>query len=74
MTEELSFEEAMAQLEEIIEQLEAGSLSLDEALTLYERGQSLIALCGDTLDKAELRLEQLRADSGDTIPFDAAGE
>ena len=74
MTEQLSFEEAMAQLEEIIGQLETGSLSLDETLTLYERGQNLIALCGDTLDKAELRLEQLRVDTGDTIPFDAAGE
>ncbi len=70
MTEQLSFEEAMGQLESIIEQLEAGSLSLDETLTLYEQGQGLIALCGNTLDKAELRLEQLRADSGDTIPFD----
>jgi exodeoxyribonuclease VII small subunit len=74
MTEQLSFEEAMTQLEEIIERLETGALSLDETLTLYERGQSLIALCGDTLDKAELRLEQLRADTGETVPFDAAGE
>jgi exodeoxyribonuclease VII small subunit len=74
MTEQLSFEEAMAQLEEIIGQLETGSLSLDETLTLYERGQGLIALCSDTLDKAELRLEQLRAETGDTIPLDTSRE
>ncbi len=55
------FEEAMAELEEVVARLEEGDLTLEETLALYERGQELAALCARLLDEAELRLEQLRA-------------
>ena len=56
---ELSFEEAYAQLEDVIGKLESGELSLDESVTLYEQGRQLSAHCQDLLDKAELRVRQV---------------
>ncbi len=61
-TEELSFEEALVELEEIVTKLEAGELTLEESLALFERGQKLAALCNQQLDEASLRVEQLTAD------------
>jgi exodeoxyribonuclease VII small subunit len=62
MSEEtLSFEEALAALEEVVAQLEAGGLTLEETVALYERGQKLVAHCNLRLDKAELQVEQLGA-------------
>ena len=57
---ELSFEAAFLELEETIRRLEAGGLSLEEALALYERGQELAALCGTLLEEAELKISQLQ--------------
>ena len=56
---EISFEQALAELEQIVGQLEAGQLALDEALALFERGQLLTARCGTLLDSAELRIQTL---------------
>ena len=61
-TENLSFEEALVELEEIVTKLEAGELTLEESLALFERGQKLTALCNRQLDEASLRVEQLTAD------------
>ena len=58
----LPFEEAFAQLEKIVTQLESGDLTLDESVALYEQGQKLARLCGGLLDSAELRIQQLGAD------------
>jgi len=58
----LSFEEAYARLEEIVARLEAGELSLDESLALYEEGQRIAQHCGALLDAAELRVEQVNDD------------
>ncbi len=57
--EELSFEEALHQLEEIVRRLETGNLPLAEALQLYERGVQLANHCQTLLDAAELRIQQL---------------
>jgi exodeoxyribonuclease VII small subunit len=56
-----SFEEAFAQLEELVQKLEEGGLPLEEAVTLYERGMALVKQCEGELDKAELRVSQLSA-------------
>ena len=66
MTEikDLAFEAAYAELAAIIEQLESGSLSLDESVRLFERGRTLSEHCQTLLDKAELRVMQLTG-SGD---------
>lgn len=58
----LQFEEALAELEEIVERLEAGELTLEESLALFERGQKLAKLCNERLEAATLRVEQLTED------------
>lgn len=65
----LTFEEAYARLEAIIEQLESGDLSLEASVALYEEGQRLAALCNKQLDAAELRVQQID-DSGALSPLD----
>ncbi len=57
--EDLTFEQAFAELEEVVRALEAGNQPLEEALALYERGMQLAARCQKLLDAAELRIRQL---------------
>jgi exodeoxyribonuclease VII small subunit len=59
---ELTFEQAYQELASIVERLEAGNLSLEESLGLYERGQVLSRWCNAQLDNAELRITQIGAD------------
>jgi exodeoxyribonuclease VII small subunit len=56
---ELSFEQAQTELERIVERLEQGQASLDEALALWERGEQLYAFCREKLDGAEGKVEEL---------------
>lgn len=55
-----SFEVLFAQLETIAEQLEAGSLSLEDSISLYERGMTIAARCQELLGDVEQRIEVLR--------------
>jgi len=57
--EGMSYEEALSELERIVATLESEERPLEEALALYERGQSLARYCADLLDKAELKVQQL---------------
>jgi exodeoxyribonuclease VII small subunit len=57
--EALSFEEALAELERVVERLESEVLPLDEAVELFNRGQTLTQLCQRRLDQVELKVEQL---------------
>lgn len=57
--EEMDFEEALAELEGIVARLEAGDLTLEESLALFERGQLLAEFCNKQLEAATLRVEQL---------------
>ncbi len=69
----LSFEVALAELEDTVRRLEAGDLSLDDSLALFERGQQLSARCQELLQAAELKVQQLtpKADGGYALePFD----
>ncbi len=59
---DLSFEEALQELEETVTKLEVGNLTLETSLTLFERGQKLAEKCNRQLDTATLRVEQLTAD------------
>lgn len=61
--DELNYEQAYAELETIVNRLEAETLSLEESLSLYERGQSLAARCTTLLETAELRVQQLRLEN-----------
>ena len=58
-TEEQTFEQAQAELEQIVERLEQGKASLDEALALWERGEQLYAFCRERLDSAQGKVEEL---------------
>ncbi len=58
-SEEMTFEEALHELEQIVARLENEPLSLDESLALFERGQSLGNRCAQILDKAELKVTHL---------------
>ena len=69
----LSFEDAYAQLEDIVTRLEAGNLPLEEAVSLYERGQTLARRCEELLEAAELRVQQID-DEGTLRPLDGAQE
>jgi exodeoxyribonuclease VII small subunit len=56
---ELSYEEAFAELEAVVEQLEAGDLPLEKALEEFQRGQALAARCSQLLEQAELKLRRM---------------
>ena len=57
--EERTFEQAQAELEQIVERLEKGEASLDEALALWEKGEQLYAFCRGRLDTAQGKVEEL---------------
>ena len=59
--EEMSFEQALAALEDIVQQLERGDVPLDKSITLYERGEKLRAACQNRLDAAQARIEKIVA-------------
>ena len=61
-TEDLSFEEALKELEKIVAQLESGDTPLQHAIELYERGNKLRQRCADRLDAAQARIEAIRLD------------
>ncbi len=73
MSEELTFEAAHRELEEIVERLERGNASLDEAIALWERGEELYRFCAAKLDAAQGRIEEL-AHRGETAARLAPGE
>ncbi len=68
--EDLSYEQALAELEAIVTSLEANKLPLDESMALFERGQALSRHCMELLDKAELRIKQLSGDTLVDLPVD----
>ena len=61
--EGMTYEQAFSELESVVTALESDSNSLDEALALFERGQVLARFCAGLLDRAELKVQQLNADS-----------
>ena len=68
--EELTFEQARAELEQIVRKLEDGQTSLDESLKLWERGEQLHALCLARLNQAEERVTELLARINRATPDD----
>ena len=71
------FEEALQELETIVQRLEDGNLSLDESLALFEEGIKLSRLCAQRLDEAEKKIELLLKDENGSVsrqPFIPADE
>ncbi|TDA67797.1 MAG: exodeoxyribonuclease VII small subunit [Clostridia bacterium] len=63
----LGFEKAMERLESVVKTLEAGSLSLEEALRCYEEGVGLVRFCHAQLEAAEERVKILLADEDNSL-------
>lgn len=64
---EMSFEEAMAALEQVVTQLERGDVALEDSIKLYERGAALKGHCAEKLKAAEEKVELIRAQEGRAI-------
>ncbi len=72
-----SFEDASSRLEEIVEILEDGELTLDDAISLYEEGVKLFKFTQDQLNSAQKKIEELTIDDDGTFslkPFDEKSE
>ncbi len=77
-SENVSFEQSLAELETIVSQLEDGELTMDEALASYERGIGRLKRCYQLLDAAEQKIELLVGTDDDgnarTKPFSDAAQ
>ena len=71
--EKAGFEQALGELETLIEQLESGELSLDQSLKQFKRGVELTRHCQGILDQAQQVVEQLidPEDESSTVPFES---
>lgn len=58
---ELSLEQAMARIEQILQTLDSGQGSLDESLALFEEGSALVHFCNEKLQQAKLRVKEVMA-------------
>ena len=67
--EKLTFEEAMMQLEKLVDSLDKGDVSLDDAIAAYDRGSQLKDYCQKKLHEAKMKVETIQlADNVETVP------
>ena len=74
---DIKFEDALQRLEQIVDELEAGNLPLEDSLKVFEEGVGLARRCAKYLDEAEKRIETLTRDESGvlkTAPFDLADD
>lgn len=64
---EITFEEALTQLEEIVEQLENGDVPLEKAIEAFQKGMNLSKLCHQKLEQVERKIEQLVQEGDDWV-------
>ena len=64
---ELTFEQALMDLDEVVRALEAGDLPLSEATRLYEKGMKLARACSEMLATAELKVTQIQTSYGEQM-------
>ena len=67
--EELSFEESLEQLEEIVNKLESGNVPLDDAIDEFTKAMNLVKLCNAKLNNAEEAIAKIVKDNGDIVDF-----
>jgi exodeoxyribonuclease VII small subunit len=70
--DELTYEEALAELESIVSMLEGEQSQLEESIKLFERGQALAERCSVLLEAAELKVKKVAGDA--LVPFDEESE
>lgn len=61
---EITFEQALARLEQIVRSLEGGNVPLEDLISLFDEGTSLVKLCTERLDKAEEKVKLLQMKDG----------
>ena len=64
--DELSFEQSLKELEEIVSRLEQGNVELERSISIYERGEALRRHCDELLKGAEAKVEKITLDAGGT--------
>lgn len=67
VNDEPGFEQALAELEELIDKIESGQIGLEECLTHYERGMKLIGRCKGVLDQAQTRIAKLNVNADGSL-------
>ena len=67
--EELSFEESLEQLEEIVNKLESGDVPLDDAIDEFTKAMNLVKVCNVKLNNAEEAIAKIVQDNGDIVDF-----
>ncbi|MFD2630788.1 exodeoxyribonuclease VII small subunit [Oceanobacillus kapialis] len=72
--QELSFEEAMKELETIVEKLEEGDVPLEKAISYYQDGMKLSKICNDKLKNVQEKMTNIMNEQGDLEPFQIEGE
>jgi exodeoxyribonuclease VII small subunit len=73
----MSFEEALARLDTIVEEMESGEMALDAMISAFEEGQMLVKECNQKLSEVERKIEKVvkaGADGGETVPFEEDAE
>jgi exodeoxyribonuclease VII small subunit len=69
--EELSFEESLEKLEEIVNKLENGDVPLDDAIDEFNKAMQLVKVCNEKLNAAEESIAKIVQDNGDIIEFNS---
>ncbi|MBR5858413.1 MAG: exodeoxyribonuclease VII small subunit [Clostridia bacterium] len=64
MSNEMTFEQALARLEQIVKALEGGNVPLEDLIKLFDEGTGLVKLCTERLDAAEEKVKLLQMKSG----------
>ncbi len=72
--QELTFEEGILKLENIVKTLEAGSCPLEDAINLFTEGMSLAKTCGDKLSNATEKVNKILSDNGTLEDFETPKE
>lgn len=72
MEQELSFEESLAKLEEIVNKLENGDVPLDDAIEEFKKAMDLVKVCNEKLEVAEESIAKIVQDNGDIVEFNSS--
>jgi len=70
----ITFEQAISELQSVVEKLEAGKVALEDSLALYERGVELVKICNKRLDVAEQRVSAVRLGDAEPVLENFGGE
>ncbi|WP_156290836.1 exodeoxyribonuclease VII small subunit [Oceanobacillus salinisoli] len=72
--DELSFEEAMKNLEDIVQKLEEGDVPLEKAISYYQEGMNLSKMCSDKLSHVQDKMTQIMNEQGEFESFEVQEE